>query len=402
VTDIRRGHLLLDHGQFDQALQIATAALTEDPEDAAAWALLVETRFAQRAFEETVRDGRRALGVTPDDARIHLLIGIAHYQLRQHEDCATMLRRTIELAPDDAAAHGVLGAALAHLGDEPGARRETDLAITLAPERSELHRIRGQALLHLGYLYDAETSFRETLRLNPEDVDAHVNLGYIADRRGDRDQALEHNLNAARLDPGNAIATENVTTLGRAAIAGGWIAVFVGLQLARVNAAGLLLVPAVLGWWWWRRRRRFARLPAMAQQAILAHRRREGPGSLRAWLAAAFAAWIVFLGGASETIRGNVAAGIALMTAGAAVIAVSGRFSAKKWKHRQEGVEVPGSAGAWTVAAAIVCALSVLIVVAVADVDSKLWAVAFAAPLCGLVALIALLKRRRERATSPS
>jgi serine/threonine protein kinase len=82
------------------------------------------------------------------------------------------------------------------------------------PEQSELQAWelsnKGASLANLGLLDDAIASYREAMRLNPGDADAHYNLGHALGKKGLVDEAIASCREAIRLNPGDADAHNNL------------------------------------------------------------------------------------------------------------------------------------------------------------------------------------------------
>ncbi|HWR98335.1 MAG TPA: tetratricopeptide repeat protein [Candidatus Methanoperedens sp.] len=141
-------------------------------------------------------------------------------------DDATLFSRALELEPDNANLLLVRGSQLLAAGDAAGAEPFLLRAQALRPRAGEVRlalarvaqargrtaaaraayqalledtRLRPVALMELGLLQAqagegdlGEAEFAEAVRLDPLLVDAHLNLGEIAWRRGDRDAARGH------------------------------------------------------------------------------------------------------------------------------------------------------------------------------------------------------------------
>jgi YaiO family outer membrane protein len=84
--------------------------------------------------------------------------------------------------------------------------------IVSEPENADAHLQLGYSLLALGRLDEAEASFRQTLALAPDYADARIGLARVAQRRGDRQGALAL---LEPVDPANREAGELRDALGR-------------------------------------------------------------------------------------------------------------------------------------------------------------------------------------------
>ena len=72
---------------------------------------------------------------------------------------------------------------------------------TLRPRDSESHARLGELRLDLGKLEDAEASGRRAIELDAENAVARATLGYILEKRGRLQAALEQYLMAAKIRP---------------------------------------------------------------------------------------------------------------------------------------------------------------------------------------------------------
>ncbi len=81
--------------------------------------------------------------------------------------------------------------------------------VTHCPENFRAHNNLGIALTLTGRLPEAETQFRETLRLQPGDVNAHLNLCHVLGQLGRLDEAARQGETAVQLDPNAAAAHIN-------------------------------------------------------------------------------------------------------------------------------------------------------------------------------------------------
>ena len=84
-------------------------------------------------------------------------------------------------------------------------------------EVAEHHNLKGIALGYQGKEDEAIAEFREAVRLRPNFVDAHLNLGRALRRQRMSTEAIAEFLEATRLDPANVSARDDLKALREAA-----------------------------------------------------------------------------------------------------------------------------------------------------------------------------------------
>jgi spermidine synthase len=83
-------------------------------------------------------------------------------------------------------------------------------SLRLKPDNAEAHYNLGYTLVSAGRLGEAITHFTEALRLRPGFAAAHTELGYALAQQGRLDEAIEHFTKALRINPDNARAHSNL------------------------------------------------------------------------------------------------------------------------------------------------------------------------------------------------
>lgn len=106
--------------------------------------------------------------------------GNALRKLGRHAAAVASLRAALERAPEHAEQWSNLGLALRDAGDDAAALDAFARAVSLRPDHSALRRNLGNAKLRVGRtdeaLMAAEDALRDALALDPDDVDARVDL----------------------------------------------------------------------------------------------------------------------------------------------------------------------------------------------------------------------------------
>jgi predicted CXXCH cytochrome family protein len=151
----------------------------------------------------------------------NLLIALQHLgsalrRTRQYRDSEQILKQAAALAPDNATTWNELGLTDQSEAKLPDALAAFQKSITLNPDLP-------QARNNLGVIQSqtdpsqAQSSFREAIRIQPDYADAHVNLANLLAQNGNPTEALQHFETALKLRPEDAPTRYNYAmTLGRA------------------------------------------------------------------------------------------------------------------------------------------------------------------------------------------
>jgi Flp pilus assembly protein TadD len=125
---------------------------------------------------------------TPRDAHIYLALALT--EAGHYEAAIRTLDNLTEERTSDGRAPTALSYALCRAGRLEKARAAALLAVRELPQAPESHRALGWALLGSSLPADALRSFREALRLAPDDVDAEVGQGAALSMLGEHRAAL--------------------------------------------------------------------------------------------------------------------------------------------------------------------------------------------------------------------
>ncbi|MEO8223454.1 MAG: tetratricopeptide repeat protein, partial [Gammaproteobacteria bacterium] len=211
-----RGILARDTGNSGLSLKLlrkAADAAPSDPEPAAELGL----SYLAAGYLQLAEDAfRRALARDPDSRKALANLG-ALLQYRGHVqasiDCH---RRALELDADDVEVRCNLATTLLEAGRGDEALGECDAALAETPGRTELLATKGAVLVGLDRYADALPLLEATLEAGPDDM-ALINLGLALQQLGQVDQALAVLEAAVRVNPDNARAAADLTTLLSAA-----------------------------------------------------------------------------------------------------------------------------------------------------------------------------------------
>ncbi|HEX8069547.1 MAG TPA: tetratricopeptide repeat protein [Pyrinomonadaceae bacterium] len=174
--------------------------------------------FAQSKFAEAVKEYNEALRLWPRLASAHNNLGSAYFALGRYDAAAESFRHAVGVEPNYGQAHFNLALAYLKLGRE----QEAGEALTAA---ARAYFATGEEQIKAGRREEAEATFKELLRLDPQYPPAHLRLGalhYAAGRFAEAAAAFEL---VARAQADNAYAHE------------GLAAAYVGLRRFKEAAA---------------------------------------------------------------------------------------------------------------------------------------------------------------------
>ncbi|MFJ7203458.1 tetratricopeptide repeat protein [Streptomyces sp. NPDC098789] len=272
-----RADALHDLGRFEQAAALASTHLSEHPDDAGALILLARCRRSLGDVAGALRSVDDALRVAPDDIYAWLVRVDVLSKLGRFAEAEGAARRCIEIGPLFWGSHHCLAVVLEQSGQRSrrteayvAARRATELE----PEAAAAHFMVGLLAHRLGDRATARLAYETTLRLDPENSEAHNNLATLHMRRSwfsraAWTRAAEGFVDSAALDLEDRHARFNLEAMAWGVAAGARWPALVGFVLslgcrppggtdgatrAAVTAVGAVLIVALwAGWVLWQR-----------------------------------------------------------------------------------------------------------------------------------------------------
>ena len=206
----QRAFLLLQQGRFDLAERELRRALTEDPNDPEAHALLALTLADLDRGAEALGEANAAVGMAPDLPLAHLARAQALLQLDRAADSEQAAREAIRLDPGNADAFAALSAALSARRQRQEALDAAEQALALDPEHAAATNLRAIALVRLGRRDEAAGALEGALSRDPENAVSHANRGWTLLHQNDVKGAMLAFREALRLDPGNEWARSGI------------------------------------------------------------------------------------------------------------------------------------------------------------------------------------------------
>jgi Tfp pilus assembly protein PilF/Tol biopolymer transport system component len=143
------------------------------------------------------------------DAYSFLRAGMANERTGNYPLAVKAYQRGLAIEPDNVEILNSLGFSLFQQGKSAEAIATLEKAIALDPKHAKAHNNMALASIDLGQLELAEAHYRESLAIEPQPA-IYNDLGYVLERQGLTDEAVEQYQTALALDPESASAHYNL------------------------------------------------------------------------------------------------------------------------------------------------------------------------------------------------
>jgi tetratricopeptide (TPR) repeat protein len=202
------GAALQSLGQAEEAAASYRQALELVPDYISALNCLGILLAQQGKLEEAAGTFERLLGFQPQEPDAWNNLGLVRLQQGHLDDAIACYQRALHARPDFAAARTNLSHALQHRPVPPA---PAPSPVTPADqERVRSYLRQGIALGEQGRLDEGAAAFSEALRLQPDSVDAHNNLGSIRFAQRRLDEAIACYERVLHINPRHAAALYNL------------------------------------------------------------------------------------------------------------------------------------------------------------------------------------------------
>lgn len=195
-----RGMALFELRRFREAIEEFSQELADDPQSALALAMRAACLGSLAKNRQAQQDARAAIELDPECDYAFYALSIIYMCRGRQRAAHKMIREALRIAP--------LPDYFQQLGDihfrEKRFRQSldaTEKALSLNPQHEPALILRAKALVKLGRLAEARKLLREALALSAENPEAHRELGALILRTRGTEKALNHLLEARRIDP---------------------------------------------------------------------------------------------------------------------------------------------------------------------------------------------------------
>ena len=228
------GVLAVSVNKADAALPLFKTALEANPKIEQFWLSYIDALIKEKQFENAKQvleqaktqgvDGERLISLeaqllpktqiknvnsaSPSQQQLDSLLEL--YKNRRFNDAEKLALSITKEFPKHPLAWKVLGAVLKQTGKVIGSLTAMQKSVKLTPQDAEAHSNLGVTLKELGRLDAAEASCRQAIALKSDYAEAHYNLGVTLKELGRLDEALASYTQAIALKPDFAEAHSNL------------------------------------------------------------------------------------------------------------------------------------------------------------------------------------------------
>jgi tetratricopeptide (TPR) repeat protein len=194
--------LLFKLKRFADAERELRDALADDPNDALAHSMLAVALSRLKKLPEALRESESAVGLDPTNARIFFARSLVLIAADRSDEALCAVREAVQLDTASNADYFMMLAALLFDKKEwEHSLAAADRGLSIDPHHVTCLIRRGDALLRLGRFDDAETALTAALAAQPGNAGVHRARGLMFLKRSQAGNALDHLVEARRLDP---------------------------------------------------------------------------------------------------------------------------------------------------------------------------------------------------------
>jgi len=203
-----------DYAQAYAFFELAIEAASDAQQKSGARTFRANALDMLDRYAEAVAGYEEVIAEAPDWWEAHANLGICHARNGHPAEAEAAFRRCLQACPGSPEIRDELAAHLL------GERKNLEEALALAEEavalgRDEIRHLHtlGEARLSLGDEAGATEAYESVLALDPENPEAHLELGILHEHRGEVARAEEHFVESLKADPANPRALYSYASL---------------------------------------------------------------------------------------------------------------------------------------------------------------------------------------------
>ncbi|MFT5527343.1 MAG: tetratricopeptide (TPR) repeat protein, partial [Pirellulaceae bacterium] len=200
---LQRALMLVNQSRYEMAEDELRQGLAEYPNDAQSHAILALCLAERDAFDESTEEVQTAIGLDPEQPFAFYAYSIVLLKRNFFREATTAINEAIALDPLQPDYFAQLAQIHLELRDWKAALAAADQGLATDAEHVTCANIRAIATVRMGNQLAASESLASALVRAPEDSTTHANVGWTLINSGQHRQAMESFREALRLDPNN-------------------------------------------------------------------------------------------------------------------------------------------------------------------------------------------------------
>ncbi len=199
------GQALARKSQWDEAIQVFSRLLKEDPANASALASRASAYLAFEDVQAALTDANLLLQTTPDDPRALIIKGTCLFRNDNFREALDVLDDPVLISRDSLDARWMRIKCCSNLKLTFREMEELNGFLGIEPTHEVARLLRAQLLEQLGHFDDAINDLTLALQRNPQNLSALTSRALLNQRRGKATAAIEDFNAAIELSPNDSI-----------------------------------------------------------------------------------------------------------------------------------------------------------------------------------------------------
>lgn len=198
---ITRAHMLLQQNRPDEAAEVLTRLLSDNPNDPEILSLLGQVSLQTNKHAEARRLIERAISITPEDDHLHYLRTHTLVHQDKYDEAEKSIKEAINLNPTVAEYFGMFATIKLDRKKYEDGLELANRGLELDAENVLSVNARGRALLKLNRKEESFDTLEGALRNDPNNAYTHASFGWSELEKGDHKKALKHFRESLKNDP---------------------------------------------------------------------------------------------------------------------------------------------------------------------------------------------------------
>ena len=200
---------------FSDASRLLQEASIRDPQNLALLLTLAHSCLWSKQYPCVQDAFHRILALNPESAEAHMLMGEALDEMKDHEGAIREFRAAARVNPTEPNVHFGLGYLLWTKGQYPEAATEFQAELANAPQHLQATLYLGDAKMQMNLPDEARPLMEKVARTDATNGMAHRDLGIILSEGGRRDEAVAEFREAVKINPRDVNAHYRLARLYR-------------------------------------------------------------------------------------------------------------------------------------------------------------------------------------------